>query len=1464
MKLLKTGVWTLVFLLVGLTGCQDEDFPSMSAPEVPGDVNTTRAISASSALVQDPTTGYWKANKRVPLVGQGRVIDDIANQLISVISTTNESNLGNLVDLDLTNAATFNTSAVGVNLLADQIVSVRDLNHVYEGGQTVGFTYKLNDASLISADVLKGFWIKTFLGDKEQQTMTGSNDETGLLNLNLLSTLNTDNIQSLSFQTDPEKPFDKVKIGFVGLASVDALNILGNLNLYYFYVGEDPIKPVYEGSADFPKASINEEKTERFDKKELQSLIDSNLTNTLTISGLLNSLLTGDIGGILDDLINGLLNNPATICIDLGQEVPAGTEIGFYMDGFSVLKLNLLSGISFHTYDGAGNQVEEFTAENSGLLGVSALGGGNNSMAVTVGKPCSQIQIRFKGVNLDVLGKQNIYYAYVREAATADISSYFSVSDVTISGNSYHLPQPAEGSVKWTCIESVSGSKPIVAENSSKIYNMTVDGDYKMSGTFTYTDDDGASQAQTVSFTITRKTPDNENCNQLIGSEFNAIAEIPEGGGALITTDHVKNLSNIVDDDINNYASYNSIGELTVGVNYGIACIKLGDGKTINSEKAPKRVGFTMQTQSQFLSVDALKFFRIVLKKDGKQVDGGVTDNNNVVSADLIGSQGNKVRMGIKTEEAFDQIELWVSGVAGLSLGNEYRIYNAFYEDATEGGPCENYDASEACIEMLTAAQGAEINYTSTLVGGLASVAGSLNNLSKILDDDKLSYATITDTEVIGGTTVSVKFPEMPAGTQVGFIISMPAYVASNIGLLEGTAVETYLEGVSTGDSGETGTGSLADISLIGYDGRAFVEVCPQYPFDEVRLNLAGLVNALQIVYVHGAYVRRDSDNDGIPDCAEDDENPDGSLDEGKIKMSLDASDVCMGDKISISAQIGVGASTENLYLKLIPTKSSGQKSLIKKVKIENSKIVLAEGGNLTMDNADIYSLRLYASEEDAKNDNNQLSSEAPILYVHPKETIWKGTSSSDWNDWDNWTNGSPWGCTNVIIPANCANYPVLEADEENNCANIYIEHGGQVVHTQYLTYDQAWVDLTLDEGCYYMLTSPLTDMVSGDWFVNATANESWSKFTALTNNNYPENRLNPIVYQRLWSTNAPVKNPGGYANVANETVIAPDETQWTPPYNAVSQAYGLGQSFSLMAGKSKNGKKATFRFPKTHTEYNYYDLLGNPTGMKESVHNGDVAKGRFADDEQWNNGTLTVTVKNGIANDVFLVGNPFVSHLDLKEFMTRNGISEVKLYDGNTYNPLILIDGQLVSLNNETSDCAKPMEAFFVTIDSKAASKDFTFTSDMQTATSNTASGRSRSGSVSASQMLRLTASVSGYDAQCLLRVSRKASEGVVSGEDTRLLIDGEAHPEVAVYTVADGEALDIQQIPATVTRVPLGFYLRSGKGDVELRFDYTDRLWQGWSLLDTQSGERRSLANVINLKAVESGSTRYVLVKN
>lgn len=148
-------------LTVVFYSCRDEDLlPSVQSFEQGG----TRAEAASTSgldVVQDATYGAtYKPNCRVPLVGEGRVINQITKNLVGVLSNS-DNKLEYLVDKNLDNFVSLKGLAeVNAGL---PILSVKDVNRVYYDSSNVikvGFLYK-DPGGLLSLDVLKGFWVKT-------------------------------------------------------------------------------------------------------------------------------------------------------------------------------------------------------------------------------------------------------------------------------------------------------------------------------------------------------------------------------------------------------------------------------------------------------------------------------------------------------------------------------------------------------------------------------------------------------------------------------------------------------------------------------------------------------------------------------------------------------------------------------------------------------------------------------------------------------------------------------------------------------------------------------------------------------------------------------------------------------------------------------------------------------------------------------------------------------------------------------------------------------------------------------------------------------------------------------------------------------------------------------------------------------------------------------------------------------
>ena len=186
-------------------------------------------------------------------------------------------------------------------------------------------------------------------------------------------------------------------------------------------------------------------------------------------------------------------------------------------------------------------------------------------------------------------------------------------------------------------------------------------------------------------------------------------------------------------------------------------------------------------------------------------------------------------------------------------------------------------------------------------------------------------------------------------------------------------------------------------------------------------------------------------------------------------------------------------------------------------------------------------------------------------MKVHPKTTAWKrNATSTDWNEWSNWSNGSPWDCTNVIIPKQSALYPNLISGADNYCANIHFEPKTEVGNIHLLNYSgKAYIDMELTANNYLMLAAPLKSMVTGDMFIPAAMNgtHTGDYFLDINSINAPENRFNPRIYQRMWNKTVHNRLIGG-----GDVAVTIAETQWTKPYNALGQSYvlGDGNGFSL------------------------------------------------------------------------------------------------------------------------------------------------------------------------------------------------------------------------------------------------------------------------------------------------------------
>lgn len=518
---------------------------------------------------------------------------------------------------------------------------------------------------------------------------------------------------------------------------------------------------------------------------------------------------------------------------------------------------------------------------------------------------------------------------------------------------------------------------------------------------------------------------------------------------------------------------------------------------------------------------------------------------------------------------------------------------------------------------------------------------------------------------------------------------------------------------------------------------------------------------------------------------------------------------------------------------------------------------------------AGIYTVTLVADKGTSDEDKHVYE-----LKIHPGVTTWYGnaTDPNDWNNWDNWSNGAPWSCTNVIIPTNgengqpISNYPILTKDVQNPCNYIHFEPHAEVVNTPYLTYNKAWVEIELAPNRYYMVATPIKGIYSGDWFISKEGTDLPDYFTELTEENYPANRVTPTIYQRVWEhevSNMLKRQDGKFSPQKVEI----GTTKWTAPYNRLIASYEKvsGYDFNTLSvwvhprtpDKNEEGNKDTlyrFRFPKTHATYFYSDPSGNSQYMpSENLKRNETTAGRFIYENE--NGEadfpITMTYNNeqyGEEHNVFLVGNPFMSHICVDKLFDENKhIIAIKVVgkDGN-YSSVVQGESSTIVVTGEKDlRYIPPMQSFFVELSSTDEYNDecsITYTEDMLTQQPGV-SGQLRSSSPS--DAFYLSASASGQRSSAMLRFSTSASDYYHEGEDADILIDDEVPPAVAVFTVADSHALDIQQ-RASGGDIPIGFVLPKAD-EVTLHIDVPEE-YAGWVLNDLETGKNYALHSGTN----------------
>lgn len=241
-----------------------------------------------------------------------------------------------------------------------------------------------------------------------------------------------------------------------------------------------------------------------------------------------------------------------------------------------------------------------------------------------------------------------------------------------------------------------------------------------------------------------------------------------------------------------------------------------------------------------------------------------------------------------------------------------------------------------------------------------------------------------------------------------------------------------------------------------------------------------------------------------------------------------------------------------------------------------------------------------------------------------------------------------------------------------NHVEQIHFEPNTEMKNAHLLTYKQAWVDYELAPNRWYTLASPLQGIVAGDWYVpSANYRQETEYYKPINFTVNTHNRFNPAIFQRGWDKgNAAIRHDNASEGTTLNTITA----DWSIVYNDVTAPYAPGQGFSLkVVPKNMTTDRALFRLPKADESYTYYNTDGSTPGHSVAIpENSRTNAGRLIANEQE---PFKISITNQEENNpYFLVGNPFIAHLDMTQFFTANQGVEKKYWIVNENNQEVAV----------------------------------------------------------------------------------------------------------------------------------------------------------------------------------------------
>lgn len=426
-----------------------------------------------------------------------------------------------------------------------------------------------------------------------------------------------------------------------------------------------------------------------------------------------------------------------------------------------------------------------------------------------------------------------------------------------------------------------------------------------------------------------------------------------------------------------------------------------------------------------------------------------------------------------------------------------------------------------------------------------------------------------------------------------------------------------------------------------------------------------------------------------------------------------------------------------------------------------------------------------------------------------------------------------------------------------NICRDIHFETGAQLLHAEQLIYGKASTDVEVTPGRWTALSTPLRDVVAGDWYVpSQTGQEDAEYFTDITFSSTTNNRLNPAIYQRTWADGAKIVKQGG------STTPASLEAAWSAVYNDAHVPYVPGSGFSLKAAAVNPEQNLLVRLPKADAQYDV------ATGSAPSRTNAgrllvtgllNRSNPLHYNPQEAVTATLTPSPATTAGGRYLMVGNPYMAPMSMQAFVEGNLAS-------GAITPAYWVeqaDGSVLSdmYDDETDRWTQPdvlippYGVAYVQVADSAPDVKVRFTADMQQLAEHT------TGDDATTQAFTLTATDDqGRTSRAAVAYSSRATDAY-GPEDAALLtgLSGNATAAPQVYTVAGNTAVSVNWLK-DAQQIPLGVFAATEDDEVTLTFTGLGAL-RSPRLYDAELNTETPLSEGYQLTVKGSSHGRYFL---